>query len=89
MPNVENKEKDCGSCYGAEGDTIKCCNTCDQVREAYRLKGWSFSNPESIAQCVKEDWSKKMEEQKDEGCQLYGALTVNKVCLSKSCADVF
>lgn len=50
------------------------------MREAYRLKGWSFSNPEGIAQCVKEDWSKKMEEQKDEGCQLYGALTVNKVC---------
>jgi len=79
VPGAENKDKDCGSCYGAETDTLRCCNTCDQVREAYRIKGWSFANPEGIAQCVKEDWSKKMEEQKDEGCQLYGALTVNKV----------
>lgn len=79
VPSAEVKEGECQSCYGAEGDTIKCCNTCDMVREAYRLKGWSFSNPDGIAQCVKEEWSKHIEEQKNEGCQLYGALTVNKV----------
>lgn len=27
-----------------------CCNTCDDVREAYRRKGWAFSDPDSIAQ---------------------------------------
>ena len=25
----------CGSCYGAETVSGQCCNTCDEVREAY------------------------------------------------------
>lgn len=33
---------DCESCYGAESDTYKCCPTCDDVKGAYRQKGWSF-----------------------------------------------
>ena len=33
------------SCYGAESDDITCCNTCEEVREAYRRKGWAVSNP--------------------------------------------
>ena len=33
------------SCYGAENDEQKCCNTCEEVREAYRKKGWAISNP--------------------------------------------
>lgn len=33
------------SCYGAESDDIMCCNTCEEVREAYRRKGWAVSNP--------------------------------------------
>ena len=35
---------------GAENEEIKCCNTCEDVREAYRRKGWAFSSPDSIAQ---------------------------------------
>lgn len=27
-----------------------CCNTCEEVREAYRRKGWAFSNAELIEQ---------------------------------------
>jgi hypothetical protein len=33
----------CKSCYGAEASNIKCCNTCDDVRRAYRQKNWHFS----------------------------------------------
>ena len=33
------------SCYGAESGDIQCCNTCEEVREAYRKKGWAISNP--------------------------------------------
>eukprot|EP01130_Rhizamoeba_saxonica_P013682 TRINITY_DN585_c0_g1_i2.p1 TRINITY_DN585_c0_g1~~TRINITY_DN585_c0_g1_i2.p1 ORF type:complete len:381 (-),score=75.74 TRINITY_DN585_c0_g1_i2:25-1167(-) len=69
----------CGSCYGAETKQLKCCNTCDQVQEAYRGKGWSFTNPGKIEQCSREGFMESIEGQKDEGCVLYGNLEVNKV----------
>jgi hypothetical protein len=68
----------CGSCYGAEERKDSCCNTCDQVQEAYRKKGWT-STPDAFEQCQREGWSKKVEEQMGEGCQVYGYLLVNKV----------
>ena len=33
----------CMSCYGAEASNFPCCNTCDDVRIAYRQKNWHFS----------------------------------------------
>ncbi|XP_075701892.1 endoplasmic reticulum-Golgi intermediate compartment protein 3 isoform X5 [Rhinoderma darwinii] len=69
----------CESCYGAETEDIRCCNTCDDVREAYRRKGWAFKTPDSIEQCKREGFSQKMQEQKNEGCEVYGFLEVNKV----------
>lgn len=57
----------------------RCCNTCDDVREAYRRRGWAFKNPDTIEQCKREGFSQKMQEQKNEGCQIYGFLEVNKV----------
>ncbi|XP_056656589.1 endoplasmic reticulum-Golgi intermediate compartment protein 3-like [Monodelphis domestica] len=69
----------CESCYGAESEDSKCCNTCEDVREAYRLRGWAFKNPDTIEQCRREGFSQKMQEQKNEGCQVYGFLEVNKV----------
>ena len=32
----------CESCYGAESTTYPCCANCDEVKAAYRTKGWSF-----------------------------------------------
>ena len=69
----------CGSCYGAETDELKCCETCNDVREAYRKKGWAFSNPDAITQCKNEGFSEMLDEVKDEGCQVYGYLMVQKV----------
>jgi len=41
----------CGDCYGGEpAEGAKCCNTCDEVRDAYQRKGWSFNDPDSIEQ---------------------------------------
>lgn len=40
----------CGSCYGGEPPQSGCCNTCDEVREAYVSKGWSFTDPDHIDQ---------------------------------------
>ncbi|VDM71358.1 unnamed protein product [Strongylus vulgaris] len=39
----------CGSCYGAlpEGS---CCNTCEEVKEAYQLRGWQV-NIDEVVQC--------------------------------------
>ncbi|XP_030044962.1 endoplasmic reticulum-Golgi intermediate compartment protein 3 isoform X1 [Microcaecilia unicolor] len=69
----------CESCFGAESEDFKCCNTCEDVREAYRRRGWAFKNPDSIEQCKREGFSQKMQEQKNEGCKVYGFLEVNKV----------
>uniref|UniRef100_A0AAQ6AGE3 Endoplasmic reticulum-Golgi intermediate compartment protein n=1 Tax=Amphiprion ocellaris TaxID=80972 RepID=A0AAQ6AGE3_AMPOC len=69
----------CESCYGAETEDLKCCNTCDDVREAYRRRGWAFKSADTIEQCKREGFTQKMQEQKNEGCQVYGFLEVNKV----------
>lgn len=69
----------CGSCYGAEPYEGFCCNTCDQVQEQYRKKGWAFTDPDGTEQCVREGYSDKLKEQFGEGCQVYGYLLVNKV----------
>nr|XP_033819252.1 endoplasmic reticulum-Golgi intermediate compartment protein 3 isoform X1 [Geotrypetes seraphini] len=69
----------CESCFGAESEDIRCCNTCEDVREAYRRRGWAFKNPDSIEQCKREGFSQKMQDQKNEGCKVYGFLEVNKV----------
>jgi predicted small secreted protein len=69
----------CESCYGAESAAFKCCNTCDDVKEAYRQKGWAFRAPEEIAQCHRDGYVSQMNEQKHEGCRVFGYLEVNKV----------
>ncbi|XP_059158258.1 endoplasmic reticulum-Golgi intermediate compartment protein 3-like [Physella acuta] len=69
----------CESCYGAENAEQSCCNSCEDVREAYRKKGWALQDPDSIEQCKREGWSEKLEAQKNEGCKLFGYLEVNKV----------
>lgn len=77
---VSNKDPNyCGSCYGGTPAESGCCNTCDEVRQAYVRKGWSFNNPDGIEQCVKEGWTEKIAEQNAEGCRVSGRLRVNKV----------
>lgn len=67
------------SCYGAETTDQPCCNTCEEVREAYRIKGWAFNNPSTIDQCVKEGWTDKLKDQINEGCNVKGLIEVSKV----------
>jgi len=68
----------CGSCYGAERAPEECCNTCEEVRDAYLRKGWGF-NADGVAQCQREGFTKSLMEQQGEGCEVYGYLEVNKV----------
>ncbi|KAF9992226.1 Endoplasmic reticulum-Golgi intermediate compartment protein 3 [Entomortierella chlamydospora] len=72
-------ENYCGSCYGADKPPGGCCNTCDHVREAYERSNWSFNHAENIEQCVREGYLEKLKEQADQGCRLWGELTINKV----------
>lgn len=69
----------CGDCYGGQPPASGCCNSCDEVREAYVRKGWSFTDPDHVDQCVAEGWSAKIKEQNKEGCRISGKLHVNKV----------
>lgn len=69
----------CGSCYGGVAPDSGCCNTCEDVRLAYVNRGWSFSQPEAIEQCVQEGWSEKLKDQASEGCNIAGIVRVNKV----------
>jgi endoplasmic reticulum-Golgi intermediate compartment protein 3 len=76
---ITKKKADCKSCYGAETEELPCCNTCEQVREAYRKKGWAFSVLDDIEQCAKEGFVDSVKSQKGEGCNIEGWLEVPKV----------
>jgi len=69
----------CGSCYGGTVPENGCCNSCEDVRASYVARGWSFSNPDAIEQCVAEGWSEKIKNQAAEGCNISGRIRVNKV----------
>ncbi|XP_022894461.1 endoplasmic reticulum-Golgi intermediate compartment protein 3-like [Olea europaea var. sylvestris] len=76
---LDHNETYCGSCYGAEASDDDCCNSCEEVREAYRKKGWAMSNPDLIDQCKREGFLQQIKEEEGEGCNIYGFLDVNKV----------
>lgn len=76
---LDRNETYCGSCYGAEVADDDCCNTCEEVREAYRKKGWGLSNPELIDQCTREGFISKIKEEEGEGCNINGFVDVSKV----------
>ncbi|XP_031498595.1 uncharacterized protein LOC116263128 [Nymphaea colorata] len=76
---LEHNETYCGSCYGAEVSDDDCCNSCEEVREAYRKKGWALSNADLIDQCKREGFLQKIKEEEGEGCNIHGFLEVNKV----------
>ena len=76
----------CGSCYGAEAKAGDCCNTCDDVIDAYKRKRWgSHDVVKSAEQCQREgrtsdrgskDEPKRMS--RGEGCNLSGYMTFKK-----------
>jgi hypothetical protein len=76
---LEHNETYCGSCYGAQESDDQCCNTCEDVREAYRKKGWGVSNPDLLDQCKREGFLQSIKDEEGEGCNIYGFIEVNKV----------
>ncbi|KAJ8683549.1 hypothetical protein QAD02_019341 [Eretmocerus hayati] len=72
---------ECGDCYGAASEDlgIKCCNTCDQVKEAYRVRKWAINDPAKFVQCKNDRSVEKLKHAFTEGCQIYGYMEVNRV----------
>ena len=73
----------CGSCYGVPPPTNAqkegCCNTCDEVREAYAANSWAFGRGEGVEQCEREGYGERLDAQRKEGCRIEGVVRVNKV----------
>ncbi|CAI0448495.1 unnamed protein product [Linum tenue] len=76
---LEHGETYCGSCYGADTADDHCCNTCEEVQEAYRKKGWALTNADMLDQCKREGFIQQVKEEVGEGCNIHGSLEVNKV----------
>ncbi|XP_039006772.1 endoplasmic reticulum-Golgi intermediate compartment protein 3-like isoform X2 [Hibiscus syriacus] len=76
---LEKNETYCGSCFGAEQSDDDCCNSCEEVREAYRRKGWAMTNADLIDQCKREGFFERIKEEDGEGCNIHGSLEVNRV----------
>lgn len=77
--------KYCGDCYGAHPPSEdiakhkKCCNTCDDVRDAYQAVGWAFGDGHGVEQCERVHYAEKLASEREEGCNIAGHLSVNKV----------
>ncbi|KAG0477535.1 hypothetical protein HPP92_014376 [Vanilla planifolia] len=73
---LEHGETYCGSCFGAERSDDQCCNSCEEVQEAYRNRGWGLTNVDLIDQCKREGFVQKIKEETGEGCNIKGFLEV-------------
>ena len=48
----------CGPCYGGKSPREDgCCNTCQDVRNAYQAQGWGINDYDSIEQCAREQYT--------------------------------
>jgi endoplasmic reticulum-Golgi intermediate compartment protein 3 len=69
----EADEEECGSCYGA-GEEDECCNTCEDVKRAYKRKGWLLTDYSEIKVCKE---YKQGYEEEDEGCNVHGVIALD------------
>lgn len=76
----ENNKLLCLSCYGAESETISCCNTCKDLKRAYEEKGWAISEIiRNSTQCLEDPTNAFSIYKRGEGCRVSGKMNVNKV----------
>jgi endoplasmic reticulum-Golgi intermediate compartment protein 3 len=71
---------ECGNCYGAELYEGQCCNSCEEVIEAYSNKNWAPPKPEDIVQCQTK--AKSDESPRGEGCYVTGNILLRKIPVS-------
>lgn len=75
--NGKTFKADCGSCYGAELHEEQCCNTCDEVIDAYARKGWNPPDKRLVDQCRRKLFG--VMTVGAGGCQIFGHLTLKEV----------
>ena len=68
-----DEDEKCGSCYGA-GEEGECCNSCEDVRRAYKQKGWILRDEFSSVEQCKGDAAKEGE---GEGCNVHGVVALS------------
>ena len=66
-------EEYCGSCYGA-GEEGECCNTCDDVKRAYKRKSWHVPDISKITQCAH---MVRAGNEEGEGCNVHGKIALS------------
>lgn len=70
----------CGSCFeGVHPAGKKCCNTCDELKEAYIASDLSLEDAEAKEQCVRESFADEQLAEEGEGCRFQGLMMVNRV----------
>ena len=70
----------CGDCYGASTDSTRCCNTCEELKRAYQIKGWSpTAEVQTSEQCMRSKNDPFNLVVDGEGCRLKASLEVNKI----------
>lgn len=69
--HAENKFEGCGSCFGLRSG---CCNTCKEVKRAFKEKGRIPPSVASIPQCKSE--MEALEQIKGESCHVFGTSNV-------------
>ena len=73
----------CGSCYGAETNTRKCCNSCRELEDAYKDKRWNVREVREVPICVnnihKIEGEFKKQYSEKEGCNIHGHVETSKV----------
>mmetsp|Transcript_21300 Transcript_21300/g.48190 ORF Transcript_21300/g.48190 Transcript_21300/m.48190 type:complete len:330 (+) Transcript_21300:330-1319(+) len=70
----------CGDCYGADSEDVKCCNTCNELIQAYQRKQWSVNEIQrNSTQCLHDRAKHFTNLGADEGCTVSGKMLVNKV----------
>lgn len=57
----------------------RCCNTCEEVLEAYRRRKWAPPEPSEVKQCQNDKSMEKLKHAFTQGCQIYGYMEVNRV----------
>ena len=70
----------CGDCFGAATNMVKCCNTCEELKRAYQVKGWSpTAAVQTSEQCLRSKNDPFNLVVAGEGCRLKASLEVNKI----------
>ncbi|EAY01112.1 hypothetical protein TVAG_442240 [Trichomonas vaginalis G3] len=67
----EQPQQYCGKCYGALPQG-KCCNSCEDVINAFKAKGWGIDGIDRWQQCIDEGYA----DLGKESCNVYGDINV-------------